>query len=127
MGKDREGKFHPRKGKPSGALREGVGLQPIDTSTLDEHLEIADKYTQGEEQPAPNIHVRHPNRNVDKREERQRNKDTQRFNNASNKSVNETFTVERVETVAEELPATLTKEQFSELANFQSEQCITLY
>jgi hypothetical protein len=127
MGKDREGKFHPRKGKPTGALREGVGLQPIDTSTLDEHLEIADKYTQGEEQPAPNIHVRHPNRNVDKREERQRNKDTQRFNNASNKSVNETFTVEHTDTVAEELPAMLTKEEFAQLANFQSERCISFY
>src|SRR3989337_3911100 len=100
MGKDREGKFHPRKGKPSGALREAVGLQSIDTSSLDEHLEIADKYTDGEEQPAPNIHLRHPNRNVDKREERQRNKDTQRFNNPSNKSVNETFVIERSRTEA---------------------------
>jgi hypothetical protein len=127
MGKDREGKFHPRKGKPSGALREGLGVQPLDTSALDEHLEIADKYTEGEEQPAPNIHVRHPNRNVDKREERQRNKDSQRFNNASNKSVNETFTVEHSDTVAEELPTMLTKEQFAELGNFQSERCVTFY
>ena len=127
MGKDREGKFHPRKGKPSGALREGGGVQPINTSALEEHLEIAEKYTEGEEEPAPNIHVRHPNRNVDKREERQRNKDTQRFNNPSNKSLNETFTVERVETAAEELPAVLSKEQFAELGNFKNDCCITFY
>lgn len=127
MGKDREGKYHPRKGKPSGALREGAGLQPINTSTIEEQFEIAEKYTHGEEQPAPNIHVRHPNRNVDKREERQRNKDVKRFDNPSNKAVNETFIVERDETVAEEVPAMMRKEQFTDLANFQSERCISFY
>ena len=127
MGKDKEGKYHPRKGRPSGALREGVGVQSLNTSALEEHLEIAEKYTEGEEEPAPNIHVRHPNRNVDKREERQRTKDAQRFNNPSNKSTNETFAVEHVDTTAEELPAVLSKEQFADLANFQSACCITLY
>ena len=87
MGKDREGKFHPRKGKPSGSLRDAAGLQPINTTSLEEQLEIADKYTDGEERPGPNIHVRHPNRNVDKREERQRSKDTQRSDNNPNKAV----------------------------------------
>ncbi len=127
MGKDREGKFHPRKGKPSGSAREGVGLQPIDTSAIEEHLEIADKYTEGEERPAPNIHVRHPNRNVDKREERQRSKEGQRFNNPSNKTLNETFVVERSKTSAEEMPAMLSKESFAELANFENECCISVY
>ncbi len=127
MGKDREGRFHPRKGKPSGSAREGVGLQPIDTSAIDEHLEIADKYTEGEEQPASNVHVRHPNRNVDKREERQRNKDSQRFSSQSNKAVNDTFVIERSGTQAEELPALLSKESFAELANFQNEYCISVY
>jgi hypothetical protein len=127
MGKDREGKYHPRKGKPSGALREGVGLQPINSSAIEEQFEIAEKYTEGEEQPAPNIHVRHPNRNVDKREERQRNKEMKRFDNPSNKAVNETFTVERTDTVAEEMPAMMGKEQFAELANFQNERCISFY
>ena len=127
MGKDREGKFHPRKGKPSGSLREGTGLQPIDTSAIEEQLEIAEKYTEGEEQPAPNIHVRHPNRNVDKREARQRNKETQRFNNPANKTVNETLTVERSGIEAEELPSMLKKEQFAELANAVGECCISFY
>jgi hypothetical protein len=127
MGKDREGKYHPRKGKPSGPLREGVGLQPINSSAIEEQFEIAEKYTEGEEQPAPNIHVRHPNRNVDKREERQRNKEMKRFDNPSNKAVNETFTVERTDTVAEEMPAMMGKEQFAQLANFQNERCISFY
>ena len=127
MGKDREGKYHPGKGKPSGPSRESGGVRPIDTSTLDEHLEIAEKYTEGEEQPAPNIKVRHPNRNVDKREEKQRDKDTQRFNNPSNKTVNETFTTDRTDVNAEELPASLGKEQFADLANYQRDCCISLY
>jgi hypothetical protein len=129
MGKDREGKFHPRKGKPAGALREGVGLvKPINTSALDAQLDIADKYTDGDEMPASNVHVRHQNRNVDKREERQRNKDRQRSNNGSQRPVNGTLAVERlVDTVAEELPVMLRKEQFTELATFQSEHCVTLY
>lgn len=127
MGKDREGKFHPRKGKPSGALREGMGLQPIDTSALEENLELSDKYTDGEEEPGSNVHVRHRNRNVDKREERQRNKESQRFNNPGNKSLNETFSVERGQAVAEELPAMLSKEQFAELANFKNDVCVSIY
>ena len=127
MGKDREGKYHPRKGKPSGSLREGTGVQEIDTSALEEHLEIAEKYTEGEEEPAPNIHVRHPNRNLDKREEKQRNKDTERFSNASNKTVNDTFTTDHADTLAQELPAVLSKEQFAELANYKSDCCISLY
>lgn len=129
MGKDREGKFHLRKGKPSGAQHEGVGIvKSVDTRTLEDRMQIADKYTDGEEQPAPNIHVRHPNRNVDKREERQRNKETQRFSNPSNKSLNETVTVEREsETIGEELPAMLTKELFAELATFQRDRCISVY
>lgn len=127
MGKDREGKFHPRKGKPSGSPGEGVGMQTIDTSDIEAHLDIADKYTEGEEQPAPNVRVRHPNRNVDKREERQRNKESQRFNNPSNKTVNETFTVERSDTVASELPAMLNKEQLTELANYTNDRCISFY
>lgn len=127
MGKDREGKYHPRKGKPSGSLREGAGLQPIDTSALEEHLEIAEKYTEGEEEPASNIHLRHPNRNVEKREGRQRNKENQRVNNTSGKSTNGAPDDEQVATKAEELPAFLSKEQFTDIANYQSDCCISVY
>jgi hypothetical protein len=127
MGKDREGKFHPRKGKPSGATRAGVGTQPIDTSALEEHLEVAERYTEGEEQPASNVRVRHPNRNVDKREERQRNKETHRFNSPSNKTVSETFAVDRAATEMQELPAWPGKEQFTELGNFQGDICVSMF
>lgn len=127
MGKDREGKFHPRKGRPSGNLKETPGLQSVNTSAFEEQLEIAEKYTEGEEMPASNVHVRHPNRNVDKREERQRSKDGQRFGNATNKTLSDTTAMVGFDTEAEELPAVLTKEVFAELANYHSECCITLY
>src|SRR6476659_7674237 len=83
MGKDREGKFHPKKGKPSATTKiEGTtGLKDINTAAIKDYIEIAEKYTVGEEQPAPNVKVRHPNRNVDKREERQSDK---RINTNSN-------------------------------------------
>jgi hypothetical protein len=75
MGKDREGKFHPKKGKPSASARvESVGLKNVNSNAIEDYLEIADKYTVGEEEPAPNIHVRHPNRNTDKGEERKQDK-----------------------------------------------------
>jgi hypothetical protein len=127
MAKDREGKFHPRKGKPSGSPREGIGLKDINTSAIDEHLEIAEKYTEGEEEPASNIYVRHQNRNVDKREERKRDKATQRSDNPSNKSVNDTFEVEHAETKIEALPYMLGKEQLVALATFKNDPCITVY
>jgi hypothetical protein len=127
MGKDREGKFHPRKGKPSSNSREGIGLQPVDTSAIEEQLEIAEKYTDGEDQPAPNLHIRHRNRNVDKREERGRTKDAQRFNNPANKTLNETSVLEPGSTDPEELPPMLTKEQFAGIANYSNACCVSLY
>src|SRR5687767_13355828 len=115
MGKDREGKFHPRKGKPSGARTEGTtGLKDINSSAINDYLEIADKYTVGEEEPAPNVHLRHPNRNVDKGEEKKPDrKDAIDDRNSSNKSRTQTFTTEWTDTKAEELPAVLSKDQLA--------------
>jgi hypothetical protein len=125
MAKDREGKFHPRKGKPSGALRtDSPGLKPINTGAYEEHLEIADKYTVGEEDPAPNLHVRHRNRNVDKREDKQ----IERSEIKNTKAKRETFSEEEISTTAaEEISSNLTKEKFATLSTFQSDCCISLY
>jgi hypothetical protein len=72
MGKDREGKFHPRKGKPSGSLRnDAAGLKTMSSGTYEDNLEISEKYTVGDEEPAPHLNLRHRNRNTDKKEERQ--------------------------------------------------------
>lgn len=67
MGKDREGKFIPPKGKPSGDGNPKAGLKPVlNLDNLDERNEIADKYTEGPDEPAANIRVSKPNRNVNK-------------------------------------------------------------
>jgi hypothetical protein len=127
MGKDREGKFHPRKGKPSGSGRTDTpGLKPISTGDFEEHLEIVEKYTVGEEEPAPNLRVRHRNRNTDKREDRQ----VEKSDAKNTKAKTDTFDDDSQQPVApqaEELPSSLTKEQFSELANYQGQHCITVY
>jgi hypothetical protein len=130
MAKDREGKFHPKKGKPSGPAKiEGsAGLKNINTGAIDDYLEIADKYTVGEEQPAPNVHLRHPNRNPDKGEDRAAQKrDTNNEVNVTNKTKTETFKTEWTGTVAEELPAFLSKEQVAALASHHAENSISVY
>jgi hypothetical protein len=70
MGKDREGKFHPAKGKPSDeGHRKGNDLN---TKGIDEKLALEDKYgintDDGLEVAAAS--VRHPNRNEDKGKDR---------------------------------------------------------
>ncbi len=123
MGKDREGRFHPRKGKPSGAMRDAAGLKPISTGSFEENIAIADKYTVGDEQPAPNVRVRHPNRNVDKHEDKQQ--DRSQIQNTRTKR--DTMTVERSETRPAMLLDVLPKETFQYLAAYSSACCITLY
>lgn len=130
VGKDREGKYHPPKGKPSGIDKEeGLGLQPTSPDKLEEYLDITDKYTTGEDQLADNLPLRHPNRNVNKRNDALRentHKDKQQ-SEESNKSKNETFAEPLSNTVAEELPELLSKDILAQLKAFSSECCISVY
>jgi hypothetical protein len=72
MGKNQNNNFVPPKGRPSGSGREGSGLRDAFAVTdLQKDDELARNYTEGEDQPAANVHVRHPNRNVDKGREDQ--------------------------------------------------------
>ena len=69
-GKDDNGVFHPRKGKPSGANKEeGLGLQATPPEKLDEYFNLSEKYTTGEDELAPGVPARHANRNTSKGEE----------------------------------------------------------
>lgn len=95
MGKDREGNFHPAKGKPSGANKE-------------------------EERIRPDLPGRHPNRNTSKGE------DLSSSDSESNKSVNKTYTEGFSNTQPEELYGILTKDVFSELANFEGMPCVSI-
>jgi hypothetical protein len=131
MGKDREGKYHPPKGKPSGVAKtEGiVGLQDINSDTINDYLDIAEKYTEGEEQPAANVRVRHPNRNVDKKEERRADKkDNNNDRNTVDKSRTDTNTSDfSSDEPQQEFLRSLSKEQFAYLVNYTADVCISLY
>lgn len=125
MGKDADGVFHPGKGKPSGINKEeGLGLQATPVEKMEQYLEMTDKYTAGEEELAENVPLRHKNRNTSKSDGTHKAKENK---DESNKSINQTFKEERTTTVAEELPGVLTKDGFSELANYKSACCISLF
>ena len=66
--KSDKGPNYKKKGKPSGGEGESVvGLRDVGVDNWDKEKEISDKYTEGpDEQPAENIHIKHPNRNLDK-------------------------------------------------------------
>ncbi len=125
MGKDRDGVFHPGKGKPSGVNKEeGFGIQPTDPEHLDEYNEITDKYTEGEDELSPAVHLRHPNRNTSKGETNFKAKEN---NPKSDKTVQQTITDKTETVVPEELPGVLTKEVFKDLGLYQSPCCISVY
>lgn len=56
------------KGKPSGVNKnEGLGLRPdMPPEKLEQDQEMTEKYTAGEDKPAENLPLKHPNRNTDK-------------------------------------------------------------
>ncbi|MDB5231590.1 MAG: hypothetical protein JWN76_2395 [Chitinophagaceae bacterium] len=127
MGKDRNGTYHPGKGKPSGVNKEeGLGLHPTDPDKLERYEEITERYTAGEDELAADVHMRHPNRNTSKGQGRNEtngnNSDAQ-----NNKTRNQAFTEDRAPVQAEELPGVMNKQLFAELANHSAETCISIF
>lgn len=130
VGKDREGNYHPPKGKPSGIDKEeGLGMQATDPERLDQYLDLTEKYTTGEDELADNVTIRHPNRNVNKRNDalRENTIKGKQQSAESDKSKNETFAEPLTDTVAEELPEILSKDLLAQLKAFSSECCISIY
>lgn len=130
MGKDDNGVFHPGKGRPSGANKEeGLGLQPTDPEKMDDYIETTEKYTVGADELDPSVTVRHPNRNTTKGET---NFKPNNNSGGGNRSANYRSSVvpqgngEGVTTI-EQLPGTLTRERFTELANYKGDKCISIY
>src|SRR5690348_1797227 len=120
MGKDKSGKYHPSKGKPSGSGKEeGVGLKSTNSKDIDTYLKIADKYTDSEEEPAANLHVRHKNRNVSKGEDHF----LENIESENSANSNESVSV-RTHQLEEK---TLSIQFFGELAEFQASPCISIY
>lgn len=125
MGKDNTGKYHPPKGKPSGAGKEeGLGLHPTDPDKLEQYLEMTDKYTTDADELAPHVHMLHMNRNTQKGKGKFKN---QQDNDDATTTEEQSVTEERSSVVAEELPGIINKEIFAELANFKSTNCISFF
>ncbi len=123
MGKDRDGRFIPQKGKPSGNGRESeLGLRPnLEGTTYEQDRKITEKYTESDEKTAANVRVLHPNRNVHKGEEdltapepRANGEPT----SAPGKIAAQGIT---------ELPANIDREQFAALARHRAKWSITIY
>lgn len=122
MGKDREGKYHPPKGKPSAADKsEGLGLRrSLAPEELEQDELMTERYTVGEDELSPDIHLLHPNRNTSKRKDYTPPEDT------TDKSRLQTFTEELDTAEPEELPGVLTKEIFNDLASFKAVNCVSI-
>jgi hypothetical protein len=125
MGKDKEGAYHPPKGKPSGSNsgEESLEINQSTSGSVEQHQEMADKYTKGADELPANVRVRHPNRNVNKGEEKKNGKNS----NAKSKSNSQDSEDVETRTLADELPGILSKELFESLVNFKGEYCISLY
>src|SRR6187551_1449394 len=125
MAKDREGRFRPSKGKPSSVGKvKASELQIRDIDHIENNFELADKYTTGETEDALSIHIRHPNRDVQKNK-RERNGLADKIGNTGNKTTaEEKFESEgkqeRNAVPIEEIPGMLSKEVFAELANYSA-------
>lgn len=101
MGKDREGKFHPVKGKPSDTSGEGTEMKEL---------------------MGTDVHVRHPNRQTHKGKEKEKPKEEGNQKTWKEK----TYAQDRVETSPEEIYGVLTKDMLKELAAYRSDCCITI-
>jgi hypothetical protein len=124
MGKDRSGKFHPKKGKPSGSKEEGLGLRPtMPPEDVEKDLEMMEKTTIADDTLSPDLHLLHPNRHPGKKHAKTK---TAGDNNTSNN--NPDVPVENTNpTPAEELDSRLTKEAFAALAGYEASPAVTFY
>lgn len=123
MGKDKDGRFHPAKGKPSGIHKEeGLGLRrSMDPSELERDEQMTARYTPvNEDELSPDVRVRHPNRNTT------RGQDFSTSQSTTYKSRQQTQTEEFTKTVAEELPGIIHKDLFNYLASYKAEICASI-
>ncbi|RAV97956.1 baeRF7 domain-containing protein [Pseudochryseolinea flava] len=122
MGKDKEGNFHPMKGKPSGNGKEiDQQLNFATPGAYEKYVDIANKYTGGLAEEVVDVKLRHPNRNVSKRDEKQHEK-----RSGDVKSKKEVLLPKQVDTEVEEI-LTLSQDVFTSLAEYVSPRCVTIY
>jgi hypothetical protein len=111
-GKDREGSYHPPKGKPSGR---GVAKEEVETDAA-----IAEKYSDEDDLPG-NIRVRHPNRNPAKNGARntKKNGTSVAKTNGSTEATEKKSDIDEIHALNAEVVKTLT--------SFQSSASISIY
>jgi hypothetical protein len=125
MGKDRNGKYHPPKGKPSGAGKseDGLGIQATPPEKMEQYEKITERYTIDDDTLAPDVHLRHPNRNTEKGQTRFKNQqDSQDSVGKQPEAVAAAPSVQ-----PEELPGVLNRDIFKELAEYKNESCLSIY
>jgi len=125
MAKDRTGKYHPPKGKPSGAGKNdnGLGIQATPPEKMAQYEEISDRYTVDDDTLSPDVRMRHPNRNTQKGESQFKNQQDAQDNTQSATMTSGAT----AQVTAEELPGILDRAAFTELAGYKAEICISLY
>lgn len=121
MGKDREGNFHPRAGKPSGP---GVEAEmQTDSSTLETQIAIEERYgIDPDTNQIEGVPVRHPNRNADKKTERRAAQNVK----VSVDAMSNTSSKDKSEAKWEEV-SQISRELLDELFNYKGQLCISIY
>lgn len=122
MPKDKSGRFHPGKGRPSGKGKtsEIAGRYDVDSDIALEEKYVIDADTNKVE----GVSVRHPNRNPEKKNDR---KTTESVKAHAQKSVRNVTGNGSVNTDAEEIKGGLSKLAIQELASVSGDVCITFY
>jgi hypothetical protein len=131
MAKDREGRYHPPKGKPSSIGKpKAAELHVHHIDHIEKDFEITDRYTKGETEEA--YQLRHPNRDIHKARVEKSGAASKTGNTENKVKAEETFEAKENDEEAlppsvEELPGTLSKKIFEELASFSASCCISIY
>jgi hypothetical protein len=124
MGKDRDGRFHPPKGRPSGTGRQTELTAPADQEALAEQFDLEDKYAiDADRDRVEGVPIRHPNRNAEKSEDRSR---TESQKKAADKSRNETLREDLSNTTPDQTPMPLSRETLLMLTAYTG-RCISIY
>jgi hypothetical protein len=111
-GKDREGSYHPPKGRPSG---DGQGV------ASGEMIEDVVQYAENDDKLLSNAIIRHPNRNVNKREVRTQKNDVPPPNSGAQQPQ------PGVQAARMEELQIRTAEDFNTLANQQFKHCVSVF
>ena len=122
MGKDREGKFHPGKGRLSG---KSTPIEIASNYASKDEIALEEKYAiDADRDTIEGVPVRHPNRNADKH---QQQKISEGQKKRSDKARNVTLTKRRLSVTPEEITDGLSKSTIQLLADYSSVVCISIY